>query len=128
VRHPQQKANTMVTSLGRGDASYQVLGHQDQEERGAQPSISGTEYYLSRAEVDREVHDKSLSIRGCIKQLNFSRQKLKDVVANAKEYRGQYEAEIAEAIVEKRNPRFKDGEIFDPVEKEILVERELKTR
>jgi hypothetical protein len=30
--------------------------------------------------------------------------------------------------VEKRNPRFKEGEIFDPVEEEILVERELKTR
>jgi hypothetical protein len=85
-------------------------------------------YYLSRADVDREVRDKPLSIRECIKQLNFSIQKIKDVVANAKEYRGQYEAEIAEAIVEKRNPRFKDGEIFDPVEKEILVERELKTR
>jgi hypothetical protein len=28
----------------------------------------------------------------------------------------------------KRNPRFKEGEIFDPVEKETLVERELKTR
>jgi hypothetical protein len=49
------------------------------------------------------------------------------VVANAKEYRGQYEAEIEEAIVEKRNPRLKEGEIFDPVEKEILVKRELKT-
>jgi hypothetical protein len=85
-------------------------------------------YYLSRADVDREVHDKPLSISECIKQLNFSRQKLKDVVANAKEYRGQYEAEIAEAIVEKRNPRFKDGDIFDPVDKEILVERDLKTR
>jgi hypothetical protein len=84
-------------------------------------------YYLSRANIDREVNDKPLSIREYIKQLNFSRQKLKDVVANAKEYGGQYEAEIAEAILEKRNPRFKDGEIFDPVEKEILVERELKT-
>jgi hypothetical protein len=49
-------------------------------------------YYLSRADVDREVHDKTLSIRECIKQLNFSRQQLKEMVANAKEYRGQYEA------------------------------------
>jgi hypothetical protein len=78
--------------------------------------------------VDRDAHDKPLFIQECIKQLNFSRQKLKDVVANAKEYSGQYEVEIAEAIVEKRNPRFKDGEIFDRVEKEILVEREVKTR
>jgi hypothetical protein len=39
------------------------------------------------------------------------------VVANAREYRGQYEVEIAEAIVEKRNPKFKEGDIFDSVEK-----------
>jgi hypothetical protein len=38
------------------------------------------------------------------------------------------EVEIAEAIVEKRNPRFKEGEIFDPVEKDILVEREVTMR
>jgi hypothetical protein len=42
-------------------------------------------FYLSRADVDREAHDKPLSIQECIKQLNFSRQKLKDVVANAKQ-------------------------------------------
>jgi hypothetical protein len=40
-------------------------------------------FYLSRADVNREAHDKPLSIQECIKQLNFSRQKLKDVVANA---------------------------------------------
>jgi hypothetical protein len=34
-------------------------------------------YYLSRADVDREAHDKPLSIQECIKQLNFSRHKLK---------------------------------------------------
>jgi hypothetical protein len=85
-------------------------------------------FYLSRADVDREAHNKPLSIQECITQLNFSRQKLKDVVANAREYRGQYEVEIAVAIVEKRNSRFKKVEIFDRVEKEILVEREVKTR
>jgi hypothetical protein len=61
-------------------------------------------YYLNRADIDREVRDKSLSIRECIKQLDFSRQKLKDLVANVKEYRVQYDAEIAEAIVEKGIP------------------------
>jgi hypothetical protein len=50
------------------------------------------------------------------------------VVANAKEYRGQYEVETAEVIVEKRNHRYKEGEIFDPVEKETLVEMEVETR
>jgi hypothetical protein len=48
------------------------------------------------------------------------------VVANAKEHRGQYEVQVAQAIVEKRNPRYKEGGIFDPVEKEILVEKEVK--
>jgi hypothetical protein len=73
------------------------------------PHNLGLNFYLSRADLDREAHDKPLSIQECIKQLNFSRQKLKDVVANAREYRGKYEVEIAEAIVEKRNPRFKEG-------------------
>jgi hypothetical protein len=78
--------------------------------------------------VDRDAHDKPLPMQECIKLLNFSRQKLKDVVNNAKEHRGQYQVEISEDIVEKINPIFKDGEIFDPVEKEILVEKEVKTR
>jgi hypothetical protein len=36
--------------------------------------------------------------------------------------------QVAQAIVEKKNPRYKEGEIFDPVEKEILVEKEIKAR
>jgi hypothetical protein len=36
--------------------------------------------------------------------------------------------QVAQAIVEKRNPRYKDREIFDPVEKEILVVKEVKVR
>jgi hypothetical protein len=82
--------------------------------------------YLCKSYVDRDAHDKTLPTQECIKQLNFSRYKLKDAVANAKEKRAQYEVEIAEAIVEKRNPRFKDGDTFDPVEKEMLVEKEVK--
>jgi hypothetical protein len=78
--------------------------------------------------VDRDDHDKPLLMQECIKQLNFSRHNLKDVVPNAKEHSGQYEVEIAVAIVDKRNPRFKDGEIFEAVEKESLVEKEVKTR
>jgi hypothetical protein len=31
-------------------------------------------------------------------------------------------------MVEKRKTRFKEGDIFDTVEKETLVEREVKTR
>jgi hypothetical protein len=45
------------------------------------------------------------------------------LVANVNEHRGQYEVQVAQAIVEKRNPGHKEGEIFDPVEKEILVEK-----
>jgi hypothetical protein len=66
-------------------------------------------FYLIKYDVDRDSHDKPLPMQECIKQLNFSRQKLKDVVSNAKEHRVQYEFEISEAIVEKRNPIFKDG-------------------
>jgi hypothetical protein len=58
----------------------------------------------------------------------FPRQKLKDVVANAKEHRGKYEVQVAQAIVDKMNPKYKEGGIFDPVEKEILVEKEVKVR
>jgi hypothetical protein len=43
------------------------------------------------------------------------------VVANAKEHRGQYEVQVAQEIVEKMNPGYKEGGIFDPVEKERLV-------
>jgi hypothetical protein len=46
------------------------------------------------------------------------------VVENAKEHRGQYEVQVDQAIVEKRNSRYKEGGIFDPVEKEIVVEKE----
>jgi hypothetical protein len=43
------------------------------------------------------------------------RQKLKDVVANAKEHRGQYEVKVTEAIVEKRNSGYTEGGVFDLV-------------
>jgi hypothetical protein len=56
-------------------------------------------FYLSKSDVDRDTHDKPLIIQECIQQLNFSIKKLKDVVANAKKPSGQYEVEIAEAIV-----------------------------
>jgi hypothetical protein len=70
-----------------------------------------------KSDVDKEAHYCTLPIQECIRQLNFSRQKLKDVVANAKEHRGQYEVQVAQAIIEKRNPRYKEGGIFDPVER-----------
>jgi hypothetical protein len=81
-----------------------------------------------KLDVDKEARDCVLSVQECIRQLNFSRQKLKDVVANVKKHRGQYEVQVAQEIVGKRNPGYKEGEIFDVVEKEILVEEEVKVR
>jgi hypothetical protein len=85
-------------------------------------------FYLMKSDVDREAHGRALFVQECIHQLNFYRQKLKDVVANAKEHRGQYYVKLSEAIAEKRDPGYKEGEIFDPVGKEILVEKEVKVR
>jgi hypothetical protein len=41
-------------------------------------------YYLSLTDVEVDAHDKPLSLEECIKQINQARQKLKDVVKNAK--------------------------------------------
>jgi hypothetical protein len=76
-----------------------------------------------KSDVDRETHDCTLPVQECIRQLNFSRQKLKDVVANAKQHRGHYKVQVSQAILEKRNPRYKEGGIFDPVGNAILVEK-----
>jgi hypothetical protein len=92
------------------------------------PSDLVLNFYLMKSDVDKEAHDCALLVQECIRQLNFIRQKLTDVVANAKEHRRQYEVQAAQVIVEKMNPRYKQGEIFDPVEKEILVEKEVKVR
>jgi hypothetical protein len=90
------------------------------------PSDLLLNFYLTKSDVDKEAHDCALPIQECIRQLNFARQKFKDVVANGKGHRGKYEVQVAQAVVEKRNPRYKEGGVFDPVEKEILVEKEVK--
>jgi hypothetical protein len=79
------------------------------------PSDLVLNFYLMKSDVDKEAHDCALPVQECIRQLIFSRQKLKDVVVNVKEHRGQYEVQVSQAIVENSNPRYK-GEIFDPVE------------
>jgi hypothetical protein len=123
-----RKCTPWSPALGMATHSTRYWGIRIKRKGERNPQDLVLNLYLSKADVDREAHDKTLSIQECIKKLNFSRQKLKDAVANAKEYRGQYKVEIAEAIVEKIDPRFKEGEVFDPVEKETLVEREVKTR
>jgi hypothetical protein len=92
------------------------------------PSDLVLKFYLMKYDVYQEAHDCALLVKECIRQLKFYRQNVKDVVANAKEHRRQYEVQVAQSIVEKSNPRYKEGEIFDPVEKEILVEKEFKLR
>jgi hypothetical protein len=56
-------------------------------------------YYLPLPDVDADAHDKPLPVEECIKQINQARQKLKDVVANAKEHSTQFEVELETVIV-----------------------------
>jgi hypothetical protein len=48
------------------------------------PSELVLNFYLKKSDADKEAHDCALSVQEFIRQLNFSRQKLKDVRANAK--------------------------------------------
>jgi hypothetical protein len=69
--------------------------------KGKRDPMSGVlNYYLSLSDVEADAHDKPLSVEECIKQINQARQKLKDVVATAKEHRTQFEVELATAIVD----------------------------
>jgi hypothetical protein len=53
--------------------------------KGDRNPISGVlNYYLSLSDVEADAHDKPLSVEECIKQINQARQKLKDVVEDAK--------------------------------------------
>jgi hypothetical protein len=92
------------------------------------PTSGVLNYYLSLSDVEVDAHNKPLSLKECIKQTNQARQKLKDVVANAKEHRTQFEVELATAIVEHNNPHLREGTEHDPVDKENLVAKVLKTR
>jgi hypothetical protein len=97
--------------------------------KGDRNPMSGVlNYYLSLSDVEVDAHDKPLPMEECIKQINQARQKLKDVVANAKEHRTQFEMELATAIVEHKHPYLCDGNEYDPVDKENLVVKVLKTR
>jgi hypothetical protein len=92
------------------------------------PMAGVLNYYLSLSDVEVDAHDKPLSLEERIKQINQARQKLKDVVANDKEHRTQFEVELATAIVEHKQPYLCDGNEYDPVDKENLVAKVLKTR
>jgi hypothetical protein len=87
----------------------------------------------------RVMHEKGLAYamairnstiqRGeCIHQINNARSKLKDVVNTAIELRTQFEVDLAMAVVEQKRPEFRSGEIFMECDKDILVQKELKSR
>jgi hypothetical protein len=84
------------------------------------------DYYLSQSDVEADF-DVSLHLRECIHQINNARSKLKDVVANAMELRSQFEADLAIPIVEHKRPEFHDGETYMECDKDVLVQKEIKS-
>jgi hypothetical protein len=85
------------------------------------------DYYYELSGVGAEF-DISLTVRECIRQINNARSKLKDVVNNATELRTQFEVNLAMAVVEHKRPEFRSGETFTECDKDVLVQRELKSR
>ena len=85
------------------------------------------DYYYDLSGVGAEF-DISLTVRECIHQINNTRSKLKDVVNTAIELRTQFEVDLAMAVVEHKRPEFRSGEIFMECDKDVLVQKELKSR
>jgi hypothetical protein len=85
------------------------------------------EYYYDLSGVGAEF-DISLTVRECIHQINSARSKLKYVVNTAIELRTQFEVDLAMAVVEHKRPEFRSGEIFMKCDKDVLVQKELKSR
>jgi hypothetical protein len=85
------------------------------------------DYYYDLSGVEAEF-DIYLTIRECIHQINNARSKLKDVVNNATELRTHFEVDLAMAVVEHKMPEFRSGEIFMECDKDVLVQKELKSR
>jgi hypothetical protein len=123
-----QKQTPWSPALGMATQAIRYWDVRIKRQGNRNPADLVLKLYLMKSDVDKEAHDCTLPVQECIRQLNLSQQNLKVVMANAKEHRGQYEVQVAQAIVDNRNPRYKEGGIFDPVEKEILVEKEVKVR
>jgi hypothetical protein len=85
------------------------------------------DYYNELSGVGAEF-DISLTVRECIHQINNAHSKLKDVVNNAVELRTQFEVDLAMAVVEHKRPEFRSRETFMECDKDILVQKELKSR
>jgi hypothetical protein len=85
------------------------------------------DYYYELSGVGAEFNIP-LTVRECIHQINNARSKLKDVVNNAVELRTQFEVDLAMAVVEHKMPEFRSGETFMECDKDVLVQKELKSR
>jgi hypothetical protein len=85
------------------------------------------DYYYELSGLGAEF-DISLTVRECIHHINNVRSKLKDVVNNAVELRTQFEVDLAMAVVEHKRPEFRSGETFMECVKDVLVQKELKSR
>jgi hypothetical protein len=85
------------------------------------------DYYYELCGVGAEF-DISLTVRECIHQINNARSKLKDVVYNATKLRTQFEVDLAMAVVEHKRPEFRSGETFMECDKDVIVQKELKSR
>jgi hypothetical protein len=71
-------------ALGMATQSIRYWDGRIKREGDRNPLDLVLNFYLVKYDVDRDSQDKPLPVQECTKQLNFSRQKLKDVVANAK--------------------------------------------
>jgi hypothetical protein len=77
------------------------------------------DYYYELSGVGAEF-DISLTVR--------ERSKLKDLLNNTVELRTQFEVALAMAVVEHKRPEFHSGETFMECDKDVLVQKELKSR
>jgi hypothetical protein len=66
-------------------------------------------------------------LRECIHHINNARAKLKDIVTNAIELQSKFEAGLAIAVVEHKRPEFSDGETDMECDKDVLVQKEMKS-
>jgi hypothetical protein len=85
------------------------------------------DYYYDLSGVGAEFYI-SLTVWECIHQINNARSKLKVVVNTEIELRTQFDVDLAMAVVEHKMPEFHSGEIFMECDKDVLVQKELKSR
>jgi hypothetical protein len=85
-------------------------------------------YYLARSDVDAKTFNKPLSRMECINQANNVRVKFKDTLKNVTDNRTQYKHEVAVTRVERRHLHLADGNSALALEREDLIQKEIKRR